>query len=146
MARERSSGAGASIIGMMVFGFLFFIAMVLAIIFYTKVADAERRAEEATTTLAKVATQSEIQQKDIAAIVGAYDKDRKTVVARLKADADRLRSMLSAGSTVEDIARRLEQLSIDKNRGIIPAYSELLQSKTTNDDLVESLKKEADDL
>lgn len=67
MARARSGGGGnGSIWGLVVFGAGFFICLVLAILFYTKVESAEQAAEEAQADLAKVANSSDLSSPDYA--------------------------------------------------------------------------------
>ncbi len=61
MARARSGGGGLGV-ALVIFGVLFVVALVLSILFYTKIEQAELAATNAEQALAKVATQRQIDQ------------------------------------------------------------------------------------
>ncbi len=136
MARERNSGAGASLIGMVVFGFLFFISLILAILAYSNLGEAQRNAEDAQAKLRRYATQAEE-----AAVRGRLE-DRTPVVKQLLDELETMRRWIAgdANQSLTDIQKRMEALNIDFANGTLQAIRVLQADKSANDELIEELK------
>src|SRR5690606_6784020 len=83
-------------------------------------------------------------QESVRARLDTFNKEKKSVISQFDAEIKRLRHMIAgeSGLTPEDIDRRFQQLGVDPNTGIIPAFAALQQDKTVNDDLVLSLQQQ----
>ncbi|MEM6460190.1 MAG: hypothetical protein AAF710_12450 [Planctomycetota bacterium] len=82
MARARSGGGG-SIWGLVLFGAGFFICLILAIVFYTRVETAEQAAAQAQTELAGVQSSGDAANPQLAQLIDGVEG--RTTVSRLLA-------------------------------------------------------------
>lgn len=82
MARARSGGGGnGAMIGLVVFGACFFVCLILAILFYTKVSTAEQNASSAQSELAQVMSSGD-DNEELASLIA--DVEGRTTVAKLR--------------------------------------------------------------
>jgi len=138
MARERSSSTGASVIGMMIFGFLFFISMILAILFYTRIADERSQREEAQANLQRYIRPAEAPQ--VQALLG----QQGSVVGQLLTEVQRFRGLLTPDEMVthEDLERRMRQLNIDPAAGALKALTDLQADLRARNALAQQLEEQ----
>lgn len=138
MARERNSGAGASVIGLVVFSFLFFITLILAVLAYSNLDEAENKAADAEARLRRYVSATD------EAAVRARLEDRTPVVRQLLDELETMRRWLAgdANQSKEDIQKRMEALGIDFANGTLRAIQALQADKQANDELIEQLQQQ----
>lgn len=107
MARARSGGGGnGAMIGLVVFGACFFVCLILAILFYTKVSTAEQNAAAAQAELSKIISGGD-QNDDLVQLT--TDMDGNTTVAKLINRVAAYRSEVNGLQTqVGDVTRSHE--------------------------------------
>ncbi|MEM1107184.1 MAG: hypothetical protein AAGH99_00660 [Planctomycetota bacterium] len=113
MARARSGGgSNGSILGLVFFGAGFFICMILAIVFYTKVESAQQDAERAQSELASTINSADQNDSDFIAVTA---EGSGTTVGRLlqafkasRAEVNTLqRNVASTTTSLDDVTAQL---------------------------------------
>ncbi|MEM9884183.1 MAG: hypothetical protein AAF800_14820 [Planctomycetota bacterium] len=116
MARARSGGGG-SIWGLVLFGAGFFICLILAIVFYTRVETAEQAAEQAEAELAAVQSSGDAANPQLAQLIEgvdgnttiarllAVDQQKNTRISELEGEVGQLSNRLSGVEAERDTAR-----------------------------------------
>jgi len=114
MARARSGGGtSGSIWGLVLFGAGFFISMILAIVFYTRIEAAEQNANAAESELAAVISSADSNNPALATLTA---EGTGTTVGKLLTNIDTLRSEISVlqrdvGSLTNQLASAEAQLA-----------------------------------
>lgn len=114
MARARNSGGVASVWALAIFGIGFFICLLLSIVLYTKLGDAQQRAADAEQTLRQFVTADE--QKELPAVLGlASDRSAGTVVGALLDQNSTLRGRITSDQnvTLESLDAQLQKQNIN---------------------------------
>lgn len=100
MARGRSSGAGYAV-ALVIIGFLFFVTVIFAVIFYVQFDTARLEAQQAQEQLAVFVTRDDQQKSQIAALQQAASRGGDSVVGRLYNENRYLKNTILGDPDVE---------------------------------------------
>lgn len=118
MARARSSGPMSFIWAVVVLGFAFVICLILAILFYTRIEAAEKKAADASAALNQFASSAEQTNPEVRRLMGsdAAAGGPGTVVAKLLDDNTRLKQIISGEPNigVPEIINRMNDQDVSE--------------------------------
>lgn len=145
MARARSSGVGPFVVALVFFGLAFVVALILAILFHTRIEAAEAAAKKAADDLNEYANSTERSTVAVSELRGGSGSDDPdaptTVVGILLSENQRLKQAIRGDGSADmiDITSAMEQL--DTSQGNVLAKLSSTQSNLADEKrLVEKWK------
>jgi hypothetical protein len=158
MARTRSSGVGPYVVALVFFGLLFVVALILAILFYTRIEAAQATAKKATAELGEFASSIERSDPVVTALRGGSGSDGQdsvTVLGQLLSDNGILKQALRGDpeAPISDIQSAMDDLSVSQGnllgelttqRSNLEEEKRLVKSWNTSYEEANDRRKEAD--